>query len=72
VKKQGAAFTAEIDTKGLTRVDVYVDERPERSLDVSDGRISVVLGPRPAAPKEIRVEGFRQAERVAVRRAAIG
>ena len=71
IRKEGATVAVDVETRGIARVDLYVDDRPEGSLDVRDGRISLALAPRPVAPRTVRIEGFRDGERVAARRAAI-
>jgi hypothetical protein len=72
IRRQGASIVLDIDTRGIGRVDVYVDDRPERSMDVSGGRSSFALAPRPQGPSRVRVEGFRNGERVAARGVTIG
>lgn len=47
----------EVETQGMTRVDVYVEDRPVLSVDVVDGR--TVLGPlRLPAASALEVRGF--------------
>jgi hypothetical protein len=59
-----------LTTEGLTRVDVYVDERPRRSLDVADGTQELAL-PRLAGPQRVELRGFHEQALVARRRASI-
>lgn len=58
----------EVETGGLDRVDVYVDERPERSVAVVDGPTGV---PVPAGWREVELVGWaggRLRQRRTVRR----
>ncbi|WP_437680017.1 S41 family peptidase [Sorangium sp. So ce131] len=69
--KEGALHLT-ISTCGLTRVDVYVDERPRRSVDVEDGTLQVDLPfLAGAVPERVEVRGFEGRALVARRRLAV-
>lgn len=61
--------TLTVTTRGITRLDVYLDSRPQVSLDVSDGDTTVKLKRR--AQKMLKVEGFDGDALVAVYRARL-
>lgn len=48
-----------MDTANLDRVDVYLDQRPRASIDVTDGHAEVSVN-QPGAAKTLRVDGFTQ------------
>jgi Peptidase family S41 len=56
-------------TRGLTRLDVYADDRPQGSADIVDGTNELEL--RIAGAKELRFEGFQEGQLVASRRLAM-
>jgi C-terminal processing protease CtpA/Prc len=57
-------------TRGLNRLDVYADGRPQGSVDVSDGPNELEL--RIARADELQFEGFDGERLVAARRLALG
>jgi hypothetical protein len=66
----GGTLTLQATTKGIQRLDVYVDGRPRASADVADGGSTVtVTGVAGAAV--VHVEGYTGGELVAARTQAI-
>ncbi len=61
--------------KGISRVDVYVDRRPLRSIDGREGAVpstQVTIGKRGKQPATVEVEAWDQAGRlVAFRRTVV-
>jgi cytosine/adenosine deaminase-related metal-dependent hydrolase len=68
----GTTATLTVDSRHLTRLDVYVEGHPLGSWPVVDGinRLTLTLpaGADPLAPLALRLEGFAESVRVAVRR----
>ena len=62
----GGKHTLTVTTLNLSRVDVYVDDRPALSLDVHDGDNSAGV-PQPAGPAQIHLEGYDGNELAATR-----
>jgi hypothetical protein len=60
-------LTLQVDVAGADRLDVYVDERPRSSVDVSDGPRTITVAGL-AAASVVRVEGFAGGDLVAARR----
>ncbi|MFF0014124.1 S41 family peptidase [Streptomyces sp. NPDC005374] len=50
--------TLTVGTAGLDRVDIFVDDRPRTSKDVTDGDTSIALSPAPSQGSHIRVNGY--------------
>ncbi|GIH21918.1 hypothetical protein Aph01nite_02280 [Acrocarpospora phusangensis] len=61
----GASLTVTLDTLGLDRVDLYVDDRPRGSYDIAPGEATVVV-PDVVTATKIRAEGFLGGDQVAV------
>lgn len=62
--KSAEALTVSVTSKNLSRLDVYLDGRPQRSLDVKDGTTEVKLPlAKPATVLELR--GFANNQLVA-------
>lgn len=66
--KSDGTLTATATTKNISRLDVFLDGRPQQSLDVTDGKteLSVKLPSRGASVLELR--GFEDDRLVAARR----
>lgn len=64
--RAAAEVSLRITARGLTRLDVYADDRPVGSLDVSDGTTDIAVAA--ANPGELLLEGFAGPELVAIRR----
>jgi hypothetical protein len=60
-----------VTTKNITRLDIFVDTRPDRSLDVKDGKTSFDLSPMTIRPKWLEIRGFRQGNLVASTRVSV-
>jgi hypothetical protein len=63
----GGTTTVRIDAGGIDRVDLYVDDRPVITEDIGPNPLSVEIE-NAAAGQMLRVDGFRQDEKVASRR----
>jgi hypothetical protein len=59
-------------TAGLDRVDIYVDERPEATLDVTDGEHTQNVALAVGEPHVVEVRGFAAGELVAARKESVG
>ncbi|MFJ5546284.1 S41 family peptidase [Streptomyces sp. NPDC093225] len=66
----GGALRLKVKAVNIDRLDVYVDQRPRASLDLSDGQADVTV-PDAAAARSARVEGFVGGELVASRTAQL-
>jgi Peptidase family S41 len=60
----GGTLTLQVTTKGVERVDVYVDGRPRASADVTDGQHTLTVPGVPGATR-VRLEGWTAGELVA-------
>ncbi|MFI8497740.1 S41 family peptidase [Streptomyces sp. NPDC085524] len=58
------ALRLKVKATNIDRLDVYVDQRPRASLDLSDGQADVTV-PDAAAARSARVEGFAGGQLVA-------
>ena len=63
-------LTLRLEVENLDRADVYVDDRPRGSVNVTDGSATVVVTGVEGA-RSARVEGFSEGELVAARRIAL-
>ncbi|CAN5876441.1 hypothetical protein BH23ACT10_BH23ACT10_19040 [soil metagenome] len=63
-------LTLDIDTIGVDRVDVHVDDRPRASIDVADGSVTVTIDDATTAARA-RVDGLHDGGLVASRTVAI-
>jgi cytosine/adenosine deaminase-related metal-dependent hydrolase len=64
-------FAAEVNTANLSRLDVYLDERPWQSLDVSDGATTLQIPLPPAGVNDLALRGYAGSRLVAVRRLSL-
>ncbi|MEU8437018.1 S41 family peptidase [Streptomyces sp. NPDC029216] len=60
----GGALRLKVKATNIDRLDVYVDQRPRASVDLSDGQADVTV-PDAATAHSARVEGFASGELVA-------
>ncbi|MFB7463601.1 S41 family peptidase [Streptomyces sp. NPDC056224] len=60
----GDALRLKVKAVNIDRLDVYVDQRPRASVDLSDGQADVTV-PDAAAAHSARVEGFAHGQLVA-------
>lgn len=65
--KTATELTFTVTTQNLSRLDVYLDGRPQRSLDVKDGTTTVKL-PRSATSTVLELRGFANNQLVASRK----
>jgi hypothetical protein len=63
-------LTLQLEVENLDRADVYVDERPRGSVEVTGGAATVVVTGVEGA-RSARVEGFSERELVAARRISL-
>ena len=63
-----AGTTLKVTTVSLSRLDVYVDDRPVGSLDVTDGDHTVQLPSNGASARRVDLRGFSNGELAAARR----
>jgi hypothetical protein len=65
-------LTLTVETKNISRLDVYVSDRPQQSLDVKDGPTTVTIPLPTPEPVIVELQGFASLptgdQRVAVRR----
>lgn len=64
-----SSLTLTMTTQGITRLDLYLDDRPQKTLDVSDGVTECKLKRR--AERMLAVEGYDGDQLVAVHRTRI-
>ncbi len=62
-----SSLSVELNTKNISRLDVWVNGRPQTSLDVEDGETTIPVTATTAI-REIELRGFFENELVAVRR----
>ena len=55
----------DVTTQGVTRLDIYIDQRPFGSVDVGDGPTELTVATKSAS--SVRLEGFSEDELVASR-----
>jgi hypothetical protein len=53
------------ETEGMTRLDVYLGERPIQSLDLQDGRAAIVVPKKGGPQATLEVRGFDGTQLVA-------
>ncbi len=61
---ENGSLKISVNTKNITRLDVYVDERPQTSLDVGDGKTTLSVS-TDAQTEVVELRGFAQNELVA-------
>lgn len=66
----GGGLRLQVKATNVERLDVYVDQRPRASVDLSDGQADVTV-PDAATARSARVEGFAGGELVASRTARL-
>jgi hypothetical protein len=54
-----------VRSRGMTRLDLYVDDRPVESVDVADGETTVPVPKAGTGPATLEIRGFDGAELVA-------
>jgi hypothetical protein len=60
-KVQSAAAPVKVDvtTKNVNRLDLYLNARPQRTFDVTDGTTSIELPPLAGGSSSVELRGFR-------------
>ena len=66
-KTNGSKVDVQMTTKGLSRIDVYINGRPVESLDVDDGQSGFVID-APAPGSFLELAGYENGTRVAARK----
>jgi hypothetical protein len=64
VQNAGAGMRVDADTKNVDRLDVFLNTRPFRSLDVVDGTTPIDLPPLGVGSKILDLRGFRAGQLV--------
>jgi hypothetical protein len=59
------------ETQNISRLDVFLDDRPQLSVDVMNNSAQFILKKAQHEPNLIKIEGFKDKNLVAVRRAKI-
>jgi C-terminal processing protease CtpA/Prc len=67
----GVGVTLSVTTENLSRLDAYVNARPQVSLDVGDGTIALNLPVGGAGPHAVELRGFADDQLVASRRITV-
>lgn len=65
VQSAPAPIKMDVTTKNVSRLDVFVNTRPYRSLDVIDGATTIDLPPLPVGMNMMELRGFRNDQLVA-------
>jgi C-terminal processing protease CtpA/Prc len=63
-KRSDGGFDVKAETKNITRLDVYVDDRPQQSLDISSDIAEFILGKPPAGARFIEFRCYKDADMV--------
>jgi hypothetical protein len=71
VSSDAERLTVKTETENISRLDVFVDDRPQLSTDVINNSAQFVLKQPRHKPSFIRVEGFKENNLVAAHRAEI-
>jgi hypothetical protein len=59
------------DTQEITRLDVYLENRPIQSVDVHGGQCTLTVAKNNAAPSNLEIRGFDESKLVARYRTSI-
>ncbi len=65
VQSTAAPVKVDVTTKNVNRLDLYINARPHRTLDVTDGTTSIELPPFARASNSVELRGFRNDQLVA-------
>jgi Peptidase family S41 len=60
-----------VETQGITRLDIYVDERPNQSIDIQGGQATFQVPRSDAVESRLEIRGFNGTQRVARYRTSI-
>jgi hypothetical protein len=71
VSSDAEKLTVKTETENISRLDVFVDDRPQLSIDVINNSAQFVLKYPQRKPSFIRIEGFKDNSLVAAHRAEI-
>ena len=67
-RDDGPSAGVTVTTRGITRLDAYLDGRPLESRDVTDGATDLEVPTQPGSSPTLELRGFDGAELVAARR----
>ncbi len=71
INPTGEKFTVKTLTENITRLDVYIDDRPQLSIDVIDNSAQFTLKKPQQNQSIIKIEGYKEKDLVAVHRGII-
>lgn len=54
-----------VEAQGMTRLDIYVNDRPLQSLDLDDGRATFTIAMSPTSTPMLELRGFLEGQLVA-------
>jgi hypothetical protein len=66
----GGSLGLRVTTQGFNRLDVYLDDRPQTSRDVSDGTVEISLE-NDSVAKLLELQGFEDNTLVAARKVSL-
>jgi hypothetical protein len=61
-------LTLDMETKGIDRIDVFTDGRPQSSQEVADGKSRISMSATVNAGSTVNIQGYSKGQLVAVRR----
>ena len=71
IQEKGGLTTAVVTTQNVDRLDVLLDGRPRRSIDVTDGSITINLSESVQNVQHLRLDGYHGGKPVASTRAEL-
>jgi C-terminal processing protease CtpA/Prc len=71
VTRSDGKITVDTSTENISRLDVYLDDRPQRSMDVTNNSVECVLELPEMGASLIELRGFKDNHLVAIRRVKI-
>jgi C-terminal processing protease CtpA/Prc len=71
VTKSNGKITVNTSTENISRLDVYLDDRPQRSMDVINNSAEFVLELPESGTSFVELQGFKDNNLVAIQRVAI-
>ena len=69
--RSGNQVSLTVRTARLDRLDFYLNDRPQQSLNVTDGEVPFAVTLSPSGPTSLLLQGYRNGECVAARRHAL-
>jgi hypothetical protein len=71
INSNSGTLTVKTETENISRLDVFIDDRPQQSIDVINNSTEFALKQPQRKSSLIRIEGFKERNLVAVYRAQI-